>query len=230
MDAASAQLVATAYFDTVRLCARAAELCVKAREWERLSRIAMPLLEARRQIRQIAVDAGTVRVIDTPEALRAPAERGCVLVVPPLIGADARAYRLAAEQRQTPVVVLAREPMTNADLWPIVGVSILTVRTRIPPPPGVERSGAGVTRDTLREPVALDWFEAAAEALGDAAIASVDPKAPAAHRVEDLLERIDAVPEHEKLHQALAAAAQRAALEPAPSFPRRRGPDHPYSF
>lgn len=233
MDAASERLVATAYFDTVRLCARAAAMCVKAREWERLSRIAMPLLEARRQIRQLAVDvadAGVVRVIDTPEALRHAAVPGCTLVMPPLIGADARVYRLAAEQRQTPVLVHAREPITAAGLWPIVGVSVLTVRTRIPPPQGVERTGTGVTRDILREPIGLAWFEAAAEALGDAAIASLDPNAPAAHLVEDLLERIDAVPEHEKLHQALAETARRAALEPPPNFPRRRGPDHPYSF
>ena len=47
-----------------------------------------------------------------------------------------------------------------------------------------------------------DWFIAASEALGDAAIAPV-----AADDVEAFEARVAWVPDHEKLHQALARAA-----------------------
>jgi hypothetical protein len=54
----------------------------------------------------------------------------------------------------------------------------------------------------------LTWFLSTGEALGDAALARIDPKDPAQWRVDDLLEMLDAVPDHEKLHQALAAACR----------------------
>ncbi len=230
MEAASTRLLETSYFDVVELCVRALTLAVKASDWDRVARIALPLQEARRQIRQLAVDVPTVRILDTQAQLRRPAEPGCYLVQPPLIGAEARAFRVSAEKRRVPVFVLAREPRTDAGLWPIVGVSSISVRTKVEPPPGVEPDDASPTRDRVKDGIPKDWFEAAAEALGDAGFASVDPAWPAAHRVEDLIERLDAVPEHEKLHQHLADASRDAMREPAPPAPRRRGADHPFSF
>ena len=230
MDRASESLVRTDYFETISLCDQALRLALSAKDWERLARITLPLQEARRQIRQIAVDTGAVRLVDTPTQLRAAPQPGCYLIQPPLIGADARGFRAGAERRGVPVFVLAREPMTRLGQWPMVGVSVLTVRVRLDPPAGVVRDATSKTGDRMETPVPMAWFEAAAEALGDAGIASVDANAPAAHRVEDLLERLEAVPEHEKLHQRLAGAAREAMTQPPPSFPRRRGMDHPYSF
>lgn len=230
MERASALLAAMRPFDAERLAIRALEHTLRAKDWERLARIVMPLQEARRLRRQIATDAGRVRLIDTRTQLRARPEPGCYLIQPPLIGADARAFRASAIRRAIPVFTLAREPMTNEDLWPVVAVSSISVRTKVAPPPGVVRTDKGVTKDSIEEPIPVSWFESTAEALGDAAIQSVDPQAPAAHRVEDLIERIDALPEHEKLHQALHRAAEEAFLEPAPTFERRRGRDIPNSF
>lgn len=230
MDAASARLVETLYFDAVDLCVRALGLAVKAADWDRVARIALPLQEARRQIRQLAVDVPTITIIDTQAQLRRAVKPGCYLVQPPLIGAEARAFAASAHKRRVPVFVLTREPMTDAGLWPIVGVSSISVRTKVDPPPGVERDAKSPTRDRVTDGIPLDWFESAAEALGDAGFESVDPSWPAAHRVEDLIERLEAVPEHEKLHQHLADAARDAMREPAPTTPRRRGIDHPYSF
>jgi hypothetical protein len=51
----------------------------------------------------------------------------------------------------------------------------------------------------------------AGEQLGDAAIESIDPTAEPARQVDALLERLDAFPDHEKLHQALEEACQVAA-------------------
>jgi hypothetical protein len=229
MERASTRLLETDYFGVVSACRRALDAAVKAKDWDRLARLVLPLQEARRQIRQIAVDLGRVVVISSPEALRR-VRAGCFLIRPPLIGADARAFRLAAEARGLPTLVLAREPMTDKGLWPIVGVSDITVRTRVPPPPGAVFTGQGVTRDRFEGEVPVPWFQAAAEALGDAGIASLDLTCPAAHRVEDLIDRLEAVPEHEKLHQRLADAARDAMRQPAPTSPRRRGPNHPFSF
>ena len=230
MAAASVRLVETSYFDAVDLCTRALTLAVKASDWDRVARLALTLQEDRRQIRQLAVDVPTITIVDTAAQLRKPAEAGCYLVQSPLIGAEARAFASSAHKRRVPVFVLAREPMTDAGLWPIVGVSSISVRTKVDPPPGVERDSKSPTRDRVTDGIPMDWFEAAAEALGDAGFSSVDPSWPAAHRVEDLIERLEAVPEHEKLHQHLADAARDAMREPAPARPRRRGLDHPFSF
>lgn len=230
MEAASTQLVALAYFDAMELCGRALGLAVKHSDWDRVARIALPMQEARRQIRQLAVDVQRVTIVDTKAQLRKPAEPGCYLFQPPLIGAEARAFQVSASKRRVPVFVLAREPMTDAGLWPVVGVSSISVRAKVNPPSGVKRDASSPTRDRVTDGVSIEWFESAAEALGDAGFATVDPAWPAAHRVEDIIERLQAVPEHEKLHQHLADAAREAMREPAPTLPRRRGLDHPFSF
>lgn len=76
--------------------------------------------------------------------------------------------------------------------------------------------------DTGSEPPTVEWFCRAGEALGDAAIAKVNPKMPAVFRVDMLLEFLDAFPDHEKLHQRLEEAARAAVCEPMPttSLPR----------
>jgi hypothetical protein len=56
----------------------------------------------------------------------------------------------------------------------------------------------------------MDWFVASVQALGDFAIDSLDPTLPPSRKVDVLLERLDALPEHENLHQALASACQEA--------------------
>lgn len=230
MEQASRLLGETRAIEAESLCVRALDLAVKASDWERAGRIVLPLQESRRLRRQMATDSGVVRLMDTQAQTRKQAEGVCYLFQPPLIAADARAFRESALRRGVPAFVLTREPMTREGLWPVSAVSVLTVRTRIKPPAGVAAKDSGVTHDEVTGAIPVSWFEAAAEALGDSAIASVEAKEPAAHRVLDLIERLDALPEHEKLHQALERACQEAMLEPAPRFPRRRGHDLPYSF
>jgi hypothetical protein len=75
------------------------------------------------------------------------------------------------------------------------------------------------------------WFQATQEALGDAAIRKVRAEWPASHRVDDLAEYLDGVPDHEKLSQALEAAAREAMTAPIPAMPRRRPfVDNPYGI
>ena len=243
MERASRALEDTQYFDAERWGAEALRRAHAARLYERMSRIVMPLLEARRQIRQLAID----NACQHPEPVRVASresdlghlDSGCVLLQPPMIGADARSLRELTRTRRVPVVLLTREPMTRKGLWPVVAVGgSIILRTQVQPPEGVE-PGEGMTRDRITAPITMAWYEGAIEALGDSAIASVpsgidvDPThgEPAAHRVEDFLDRVEALPEHEKLHQRLVDACRLAMHEPEPAFRRRRGiADDPYSF
>lgn len=206
MEQASVALVERRYADTRRLAGDALDRAHAIRDYDRMARIVLPLQEAQRQLREIALDAGRVTIVraelPAPEAV-AP---GCVLVEPPRVGVDGRILREQAEQAGVPLVVLVREPATREGLWPLVSIGAITVRTRVPPPP-----------DPALPSVA--WFSAACEALGDAAIQQADGGTP--HAIVDaLIARLRGIPEHEKLHQRLADACREAARAPAPARPR----------
>jgi hypothetical protein len=66
----------------------------------------------------------------------------------------------------------------------------------------------------------LAWFVEAGEALGDEAIGQVAVTLSAASRVDALMDRLESVPHHEKLHQRLEEACREALTEP----PRKRKP------
>lgn len=202
MEEASAALVATQYFHAERLAAEALSLAHQSRDFERMARIVMPLQEARRLRRQQAADSKKLTRIDNYPAFEAlmtgtePLKPGCYLIEPPLVGADARELREKGLHDEVPVIVLAREPETQMGLWPVVTVGPLTVRARIEPP-GAKK-------------IALSWFLKAFEALGDAAIAQIDPEEAAEDRVEHAMDLLAAVVDHEKLHQTLRAACEEA--------------------
>ncbi len=242
MEKASVALVRADYFTCEDLCLRALERCRRARDWERLARVVLPLQEARRQLRQIAADTGRVFVLRRLPSRGEKVEAGCYLVEPPMIGLDARTFREMARGRRVPVIAMAKEPTTSAGKWPIVGVGgnlgaqpvPVSVRVQVDPPYGLEgvKTLGELPENRLPD---LAWVLATQEALGDAAIAKVEAgrKAgwPADHRVEDLMEYLDAVPDHEKLHQALEATAREAAAAPSSMKIRRRGiMDDPSSF
>lgn len=232
MERASAASAVTRAFEAARLCQEALLLARAADDFERMSRICLPLQEARRWIRQDALDAGTVTVVARASDLPPNPGPGCYLVQPPMIGLDARLFRDAAWAREIPVFVLCREPMTRDGLWPVVGVGERVARVRIDPPPAAVRwaESSGVPRpvcgDLLTGPISPEWFAAAAEALGDRAIAEADalaePGDPPAWRVDDLLDYLWACPEHEKLLQALAAACRDAIGTATPRDRRHR--------
>lgn len=231
MEDASRALLAREYFVVVQRCSRALERALGAREFERMARICLPLQEARRQIRQLACDAGVPRLVRGPDDVPSPLRAGCFLLEPPMIGADARALREAGERLRVPLFVLTREPLTRDGRWPVVGVGAVSVRAKVPPPVPLERVEGRMTKDGFDGvTVPPAWFEAAAEALGDAATEAAPAAWPAVWRVEALLEGLSAVPEHEKLHQRLAEACVAAMHEPEPAMPRPSPHDLPYSF
>lgn len=229
MDEASAALAKADYFGALGKCERGAAMARRAGDFERLGCICMPWQEARRQIRQLAEDAGMVAVVprvdEYTEGAIAP---GCYLLCPPAIAIEAHELRDHARRKKTPVYVLTREPITKAGLWPVAairaggGIMSRAIRVLRQAPLGEVSTQNGSMRDDSKSLPPIEWFLEAGEAIGDAAIAALNPHDPAAWRVDDLLEAIEAIPEHEKLFQALQAACFAAAKEPVPDKPRRR--------
>lgn len=210
MDKAQAALHRSAWFEAERLTWRALELARANRDFALMARITLPLQEARRQRLQMAFDTaqrrGKVVVLDKPFGEDMRPEPGCFLVQPPLVGADARRYRLAALEREVPVAVLCREPKTRLKLCPIVAIGQVTIRTKIDPPKSWDQP-------------TIAWFIGAMESLGDAAIETLDTGCSHLKQVDALLARLDAWPDHEKLHQALAEACRIAARDIAEGRP-----------
>jgi hypothetical protein len=233
MDRASAALAAAKYFEAERLASQALFKAFRLSDFERMARIVLPLQEARRQKRQIAEDTGSVFILSSLAALDQSPMPGMFLFQPPLIGADARGFREVADSQHIPVFTLTREPMSRDGLWPVVTVGDVSIRTKVAPPYTVARLETGPTRDDSARfgPPPVEWFTRASEALGDAAIAKLNPADPAAWRVEDMLLATEAHPAHEKLHQALAACCREAIGQPLPEGRRPRPMiDDPFSF
>jgi hypothetical protein len=204
------------YFEAERLAQKALTLCRSLGDFTRLIQALAPLKESRRQRLRIAMERGCVQVIDEPITEEMPVAPGCYLVQPPQVGADARRLRLLGQSQEVPLAVVCREPQTQTGLWPIVAICPgTTVRTRIEPP------------DEHDAPD-LDWFGAALDELGDWAIASIDTELEASRRLDLLLDRLTAVPDHEGLHDAIAAVcrellARGPAEAAAPRRSRTRG-------
>lgn len=230
MERASRALAETRYFEAVRDAGNALRRARSAGDFERMARICLPLQEARRQIRQSAESAGRVRLISHAADVPRPLEPGCYLIQPPMIGADARVLRETGFRSRVPVSVLAREPLTRKLLWPLVGVGEISVRVQIDPPAPLERVEGHITKDGFDGDVSIDWFAAAGEALGDAAIEQAAADLHPHWLVDELLDALEAVPEHERLHQSLADAC-RAAEGVAEPKGRRPSPlDNPFCF
>jgi hypothetical protein len=203
MEKASAALRRNQWFEAERLAQKALEGARSARDFGLMARITLPLQEARRQRLQAALDKTGVKIVDEPFGEAPKLKPGCHLIQPPLVGADARRLRLFALEQEIPVAVICREPRTKTGLCPIVCIGEVTIRTRIAPPKNWDKP-------------TVAWFAGAMEALGDAAIETLDRAALPVRQVDELIRRLDACPDHEKLHQALAeacVAAEKWVLE-----------------
>lgn len=216
MEKASRALVERRYFEAERLSAEALEEAHGAGDYERMSRILMPLQEARRQKRQLAGEANGFFVIDDQLPKPGKLVAGCYLVKPPRVGLDARMLREMADRREVPVIIVCREPTTREGKWPVVALGPVTVRAKVDPPTAAapKKRGRKPVTDADQEPLPdLRWFLEANERLGDAAIEGVDAARGLANRIEDLFNRLNAHPDHEKLHQRLADLCAEAARQ-----------------
>lgn len=220
MEAASRALVQRRYFDCERLCMEALERAFISADYERMSRIVLPLEESRRQKRDMAFDTRAVYVVDRVAPTGRNLRPGCYLVAPPRVGIDGRLLREAANKKKVPAIVVVREPASRDGLWPVVAIGPVTIRTKVGPP-GSARSNVNGVADEASETSATstavpepEWFLRASEAIGDKAINGIEPTAAPVSRVEALMKCLQAHPDHEKLHQMLGAACREAAKRP----------------
>lgn len=242
MEQASTALVARQYFQTERLCLDALEQAFRAADFHRMARIILPLQEARRQKRDIAVETGKVFVVDSVVPNPGEIKAGMYLIKPPRVGLDGRLLREAADREEVPVLIVVREPTTRAGLCPVVALGPVTVRARVAEyvasVKGAGKAGkgaeakskkpvkgkageAGVMEKLAENIPDAAWMLAASEALGDASIAEIDPARPVVSRVEELYLRLQGIPDHEKLHQALRATCEEAARLGSAALKRR---------
>jgi hypothetical protein len=228
MERASRALVKRDYFEAERLAAGALRRAHHEGDFARMARIIMPLQEARRLKRDMAYDAGKVFVVEGELPHGKALVQGCYLIGPPRVGVDGRMLRDLADERHVPVVVVVREPTSRDGLWPIVAVGPVTVRAKVAPPkppPPKKPKKAAKSKAKLPAPEApkptkptVEWFIQTCERLGDEAIDQVAATLPAASRADALFDRLEAHPNHEKLHQRLEEACRQAMIEP----PRKR--------
>ncbi len=201
MEQASLALERTEYFKAERLAREALGAARMAEDFACMTRILMPLQEARRQRLQLACDVGNLMIGTSNIVEEMEVEPGCHLIQPPQVGADARRLKQFAFESEIPVAVMCREPKTQLGLCPIVAISPgVTVRAKIDPP------------DDWDQPD-MAWFMDAIEALGDFAIESLDRGANLIKQVDTLMGRLDAISEHEGLHLALAEVCREAHRE-----------------
>ncbi|MHC5004657.1 MAG: hypothetical protein ACYTJ0_16205 [Planctomycetota bacterium] len=182
------------HFEAEEKAHKALTAARSAHAFDRMARIVPVLCAARRARHQQAIEVGTVTILDEAIDEDLGTEPGCYLIQPPLVGADARRLRASGLETGTPVAVVCREPITRLGLCPIVAICPgTTVRTQIDPPEDLESPD-------------IEWFVEALQQLGDWAISTVDSDMEPVKRVDALIERLGAVPEHEGLHEALIAA------------------------
>lgn len=202
------------FFEAERLAAAAVAAARRADDFHGIVRAVEPLWEARRRRFEAAQKARRVEIVAAPLPEQPTVETGCFLVQPPLVAADARRLRLLAMEKSVAVAVLCREPITAMGDCPIVAITAgATIRTKIDPPKVLERPD-------------ISWFVDALQLLGDAAIDGIDPVMEVERRVDAVLARIDAIPDHEGLHRFLVETCQEAAARPdkdlAPAKGRRK--------
>lgn len=199
MERASQALVATKYFECERLSIDALQMAHRAEDYERMSRVLLPLQEARRQKRLLAIDTKSLTRLTVPLDETQVPTAGCYLIEPPLVGVDGRDLRERADAADIATFVVVREPLTRLGQWPVVMVGPVTVRTKVQPP--------------ANDKPTIEWLIGASEALGDQAIASIDAADDIYDRVDQLMECLLTLTDHEKLHQALSEACVLASKQ-----------------
>ena len=239
MEQASVALAKLDYLACERRCLEALALARKQANWSYYARVLMPLQESRRQRRMISAE-GTIRlgtaklanvtsgcVSDECAIWLERLDRGCIVVTPPYTTDDAHALAQNAKEKNRFVEVLFAESVPD-DAWTLCSYAGPKVHCRRPAPPDewCERwlepnpdkhvnphdMSAETATGLNPNPQPADWFLDACEALGDAALAQVEPSLSGPLRVETLEQCLHVVADHEILHQRLGDAARAADI------------------
>ena len=197
-EKAVAALAKKRFFKAESLAAKALDVARDDDDFHRMAAVIPTLQQARTGRLELAMDVGTITILDEPFDEDIKVKPGCYLVQPPLVGADARRLRYTALKQEIPALVMCREPVIRLGLVPFVALgSGATVRCKMRKPKDLEHPD-------------LEWFATALEVLGEAA-AEMDPAMNLHKRINTLMTRIDAIPEHAGLHEHLEKSCQEAA-------------------
>lgn len=192
-------------FEAERLASRALREAHAKRDYGTVAGALPVLREARLSIRDEALRAKKIYRADAVADDTAP-EPGLWLIEPPAVGVDGRTLRERARAQRVAVIVVVREPETRSGHWPVVMVGPATVRARVLPLEGKPTPA---------------WLLGALEALGSAAVDSVDASAPET-RVNQLVDRLETLPECDAVYDALAQACAVAQEAKRDADSRRR--------
>jgi len=188
------------WYDAESHACEAMELAYKGVDFLRMSVAVEALCACRMARRDAAVSCGAMFAFDSDIGDdNYELAEGCWLIEPPRVGADGRDLREMASQAKIAMLTVCREPMTTTGLWPLAAVGPMVIRARIRPP----------------QEITPNWFVSAVEALGASAIDDVDPDSGAIDRVEELLLRLQTIPDALCLHEALLGACREAAAADA---------------
>ena len=123
------------FFEAERLASKALILARHDAQFSKMAISLEPLCRARAKRLEQALKAKSVSIIDEAFPDDVKIKPGCYLVQPPLVGADARRFRLIALENEIPIAVVCREPLTQLQLCPIVALcGNVVVRTKFDPP------------------------------------------------------------------------------------------------
>lgn len=211
MERASQALTSMDYPQCEALCMEALAHARTQGDWAGYSRVVLPLQESRRLRRQAALDGpvrlGTMDHVGGAGKLLVGLSAGCIVVTPPCSTDDAaRLVRQAADARQ-PVEVLYAQPDADGAYWAVHTFHGPLVEAVRPAPP-VGLTDGWHTGSAADPTTPAHWFMQASEQLGNAAIAAAHAPLGDVLRVEQLEQALQAVGDHELLHQALADAAR----------------------
>ncbi|GAB4108780.1 MAG: hypothetical protein Kow00105_16580 [Phycisphaeraceae bacterium] len=198
MEQASQALASMDYLTCEALCLKALAEARRAERFSDYARILLPLQEARRQRRIIALSGdivlGTDDKFDPGNWLsRHPA--GCVTMTRPHSAEDARQLCHKAREQRQYVEVLFADNESAEPTWTLRAYDGPAVSCDLPAP--------SPATDPAR------WFLEASEKLGDAALADVDPTLTGVQLVDELQKRLNVFTDHELLHQRLADSSRR---------------------
>ncbi len=211
------------------LARRNLELAWHARDYAAIASVAQTLRVTRSAIREMSLASGSTSVVNRIAQIQETPAPGCVLVTPPLVGAEGRGVRDGAWSRRIPVLVVTREPRTKAGLWPVVAVGEGSYRAYVQPPPGVREAPGTMCGDELGALPDSDWFLEACGAIGRTILAKVEQVDHPAWRADDLIGAVLAHPDDDALHDALAETALEASRSGPPDELRPDSSD-PFCF
>ncbi|MEM6506184.1 MAG: hypothetical protein AAF711_12135 [Planctomycetota bacterium] len=211
MEIASQALADMDYARCESLCVEALGQASEQNDWVIYQRVLLPLQEARRQRRQAALDGpvllGTINPQSKIESQIKGRDQGCVVLTWPSTPSDLLSLSGWVRENKRPIELLFADNTPETATWKITSTSgpVLSIDL---PAPKQDWIGRWVDPSSLTPPTPAHWFMQASEALGDAALAAIEPAPDSLDYLRALEAALSCVDDHEILHQRLASAAK----------------------